>query len=344
MWPVYGQPRAVALLQRSLSEGRIAHAYLLTGPPKTGKATLAKVFAQALSCQADDPPCGDCRLCRGVAAETHPDVRVLRAGVGDGDSSEDEDGEPGKSRRTIGIGRILGLQHDAALLPYEARWKVYIIDGAESLSLPAANSLLKTLEEPPGSVVLILTAVDAKILPSTIVSRCQEIALGLTSFEAIQELLQEKWNVETEQARLLSHLSGGRIGWAIEAVEGEMLADREATLGNIANLARSSRSERFAYAEKLATQFGREVEAARSALDLWQSWWRDLLLVGAGCPDLVINVDRAGELAQQARRYTVDQLFGFILALEEARDQLEKNVNARLALEALMLRMPRPAR
>ncbi len=308
-----------------------------------GKFTLAKVFAQALNCTSDMSPCGTCRMCRTIADETHPDIRVLRPGAGDGEPTDDS-AESGRSARSIGIGKISDLQHDAALLPYEAKWKVYLIDGAESLTIPAANSLLKTLEEPASSVVLILTAVDAKILPSTIVSRCQELALGLMSFDAIEQLLLEKWAVEADRARLLSRLSAGRIGWAIDAAGGETLAEREAVLGSIADLATANRLDRFVYAERLATRFTREVEAARTALDAWLWWWRDLLLVGAGCPDLVINVDRTGELSEQARRYTIEELYGFILALQEARDQLEKNVNARLALESLMLRMPRPAR
>jgi len=156
VWQVVGHEWAVELLKRSLTNGRVAHAYLLTGPPQIGKTTLALNFAQALNCQNPEGPCGECLSCRKIAHGTHPDVRVI-------------EGQGG----TIKIDQIRALQRQAALSCTEGRWKVFILRQMERATTEAANCLLKTLEEPPAHVILVLTASEADALPPTIVSRCQ---------------------------------------------------------------------------------------------------------------------------------------------------------------------------
>lgn len=320
MWPVVGHDWAVELLKRSLENGRVSHAYLLTGPPQIGKTTLALSFAQALNCPSDDRPCGKCLSCRKIARHTHPDVRII----------EGKDG-------TIKIDQIRAVQREVALSPYEGRWRVYIIRGMERATTEAANCLLKTLEEPPANVILLLTAQDADALPPTIVSRCQVLNLRPPATETVRKALQERWGVEAERAELLARLSGGRIGWAITASEDEaILKRRERQLQEMLALAEEGRVSRLDYAYRLS----RQPEAIQEALDLWLSWWRDLLLVKGGCPEMMTNVDQEATLQERARGYTLEQVRGFVKAIQATARQLEQNVNARLALEALMLSLP----
>jgi len=320
MWQVVGHEWAVALLERSLANGRMAHAYLLLGLPQIGKTTLALNFAQALHCLGEERPCGQCRPCLKIAHGNHPDVRVIEAANG-----------------TIKIDQVRDMQREVALSPHEGRWKVYIIRQMERATAEAANCLLKTLEEPPPQVILMLTASDSDQLLPTIISRCQVLNLRPPSVPLVQKALQERWGVDARRAGLLARLSGGRLGWAVRASQDEtILRRRERRLDEMAELMRQGRVERLRYAQRLS----QNPDELQEVLDLWLGWWRDLLLIKGGNSTEVTNVDRQAMLRSQARDYSLDQVRDSIEALRSAVWQLEHNANTRLALEVLMLSLP----
>ncbi|HFD39309.1 MAG TPA: DNA polymerase III subunit delta', partial [Anaerolineae bacterium] len=138
-WPIIGHDWAVTQLRQSLAHGRVAHAYLFCGLPQIGKTHLARLWAQALLCPQPDPPCGQCLSCQKIDHGTHPDVQVLE-GQGAG--------------RSIKIDQVRTLQREAVLLPYEGPRRVFILRDFDQATVEAANSLLKTLEEPPAHVTL----------------------------------------------------------------------------------------------------------------------------------------------------------------------------------------------
>lgn len=193
-----GQERAKTILRHSLERGRISHAYLFVGPSGTGKRTLALAFAAALNCLADQRPCGSCRNCRRIDEGNHPDVTVL---------------EP--EGRSFKIDQIRQVQQLISLKPYEARSKIFILDGAEALTEQAANSLLKTLEEPPPYSVLILLADDSALLP-TITSRCTLVHFQPLPQETVEEYLRQRGIVEAAE---IAAASGGSIGKALHLAE-----------------------------------------------------------------------------------------------------------------------------
>lgn len=333
-----GHEAVVQPLLRAVREGRGAHAYLITGPPQTGKGSLARLLAAAHLCPATDPPCRACLICRRIAAGTHPDMEVLSVGGPCNESGHDHGRDHSRDIRICQVRRVERLLN---LTPFEARARVVIVEPADALNAQSADAFLKTLEEPPGRAVLILIAAEAAALPETIRSRCRPVVLGLLPLATIERYLVQARAVPPEEAALLARLSGGRIGWAIAALDRpETRARRAELLDECAALAIGSRLERLSAAERLAGVFARDRDEGYTALAHWASWWRDILLIAVGRDNQICNVDRRVELATVAMRFDAASAVHVLRALREARQDLESNVNPRLALDALMLRLP----
>jgi DNA polymerase III subunit delta' len=331
MWQVIGQGRAVSLLQQSLKTGKLAHAYLLVGPQHIGKMTLAINLAQALNCEAIDRPCLECISCKKIAAGTHADVRVIGL-----NQNEDE-----AEAKLIGIDQVKEILHSASLPPFEGKHKVFIFDGAELLSMDAANCLLKTLEEPADKVTFILLTTNDRLLLPTVVSRCQHLELPPLSITEEAAALVEKQGIEPERARLLAGLSHGCPGWALTAANDEnTLQRRNEELNRLVGVIKADYEERFDYVARLAARFNQNRGAIYEVLDRWLDYWRDLLLVKLGGHDMITNIDRKNELIEMAGGYRLTQIKDYIMSIRAAAEQLRQNVNARLALEVLMLDIP----
>ncbi len=331
MWQVVGHQWAIALLQNSLTRGNISHAYVFTGSPRIGKTTLALKLARALNCTGEDKPCGECLSCRKISQGIHPDVRMVDLAYQKGLLEERE------GSTALGIDAIRSIQSDAALMPFEGRWKVFIIPQAENMTPGAANCLLKTLEEPPPHVVLLLTALHTDLLFPTIVSRCQIFNLRPPSTDLIGQALERRWGLEGERAHLIAALSAGRMGWAVEAAQNEaLLKERNERLDELLSLPGARRLERLSFAQR----WGSQPERAKEILTLWLGWWRDLLLAKEGCWDKTENIDRRDILAEEAEKHELGEIKEFISSIRKALQQLESNLNLRLALEVLMLDLP----
>lgn len=341
-WGIVGHEWAVDFLQRSITAGRVGHAYLISGPPGVGKALLALRLAQALNCESgSSEPCLACRACRRIARGSHPDVRIGGMATQAAGLKPDE----AARQKDLKIDTVRAWQADISLRPYEGRRRVFILHDAERLNEAASNAMLKTLEEPPPDATLVLVANTAGTLLPTIVSRCLSLMLRPVPRAQIAAALRQRLNVAAEDAEVFAAWSGGRPGWAFRAVEApEELEARQQQLDALLALAGQPRPERFRWAEALAKAYrGGEQESVFATLELWRSWWRDVLLTAAGSPAAVTHVDRRAALERVALRLPLAEIHAFLARLNAAEQQLRENVNPQLALENLALHLPAPS-
>ena len=326
-WPVIGHEWAVDFLKRALKHGRNRHAYLISGSPSLGKMKLALAFAQALNCEAEPParrPCMACRTCTAIARGNDPDL-IRAAG---------DDGAPLKIDAIRDVARLLALK------PYSSRYRVAILDDFHLVAPLAQDALLKTLEEPPGHAILLLLAASAERVLPTIRSRAQLLPLRPAPAELIKTRLIEI-GCDEAQADLLARLSGGRVGWALAANADEApLEFRAEMLGILSKVVEESRMTRMQESEKLSRRAGKDKALLRSVLEIWQTYWRDVLLQCYDSPVKPSNSDRQTQIRALAARLEPAAVLAALEATRRTLGALDTNANLRLALDALFLDYP----
>jgi DNA polymerase-3 subunit delta' len=222
------------------------------------------------------------------------------------------------------------------LKPYQAKYRVALFLRFQEANDNAANALLKTLEEAPAYAVLILTADNPEQLLPTIVSRCEVLRLRPLKIEEVQQALEEK-GFETNQSKLIAHISSGRFGYARRLLESEsLLAEREERLNDLQSLISASRVEKFSYADKLS----KDKDSMRRVILIWLSYWRDVMLRTAQAATPLVNIDRNMEIEDIAHRLDLSSARLVVNELESTLEKMEKNVNSRLLAEVLLLDLP----
>ena len=327
-WSLLGHEWAVDLLSQHVAQGQVRHAYLLTGPQGVGRRTLALRLAQALNCPQPEAPgqaCLKCKTCQRIQKMAYPDLSVVQAEQVGG---------------TLKVEQVRELQHTLSLAPYEGRYRVALLLRFEEAHPSAANALLKTLEEPSPQVVLILTAESVESLLPTIVSRCEVLRLRPLALENLKRGLQTAYGLEAERAELLAHLSAGRPGIALHLHEDPSeLEQRQEWLEDLYQLLASNRVKRFGYIEPLAKKDDKE--KLRNILLTWLTFWRDILLRTTGAETPIVNLDWEPRISKLAGYLDIASAQRVVISLERTLDLLDRNVNARLACEVLMLDLPR---
>ena len=342
VWPVYGHGWAVELLRRALSARssvqssvRLSHAYLLVGASQIGKTALARAFAAALLCS--DPahaPCQQCRACRLMAAGHHPDFRLVQPTI-----KMDRDLVVERQKGELRAEQAEGLIREVALRPLEGTRKVFLIQDMHQANLAFANRLLKTLEEPPSHAVLLVTARHRNEVLPTIVSRCQIVALHPLDQAVLADALQAGWQVPPDDALLLARLAGGRLGWAVDQFHHpERREERSQDLAALWSLVEAGRLERLRFAGQLATQ--RDPLRLFGLLEIWSSWWRDVLLAQAQCTDACSNVDQLPRLTAHAHAFEPQAVHEYLGTLQRVEAALRHTANLRLALDVLLVKLP----
>lgn len=315
---LFAQEQAVDRLIRANAAGRVAHAYLFTGPAGVGKTDAALAFARALNCRdGSGDACECCPSCRKAAAGAHPDIHLVA---------------PAGS--TLKIEQMRELQKTAWLSPLEGRYKAFIVRDADRMTPEAANSLLKILEEPPGQAVFILVSSAPYALLPTIVSRCQQVPFFPASPDRLARHLVDRLGLDPARARLLAYLSGGCTGRALALAEAAGLETRREQAWQIISRAERDLPAALAQAEQLEKQGD-----PQETLDLVAIILRDILLVKCGGGELIVNLDKGEALAELAAGMDLPALVKAVGAVEEAKRSLQRWANPRLVLEVLLTRL-----
>ena len=362
---ILGQPQVREFLRASVASERVTHAYLFTGPAGSNKTMAAYALAQALLCpKGPHGPrggeCGACDICRRVKRKKHPDVRYF-APEGAGGYLVDQ---------------IRDIAADTVLAPIQADRKIYILDRVDLLGVQAANAFLKTLEEPPSDVVLILLGRTRESVLPTIVSRCQVVPFRHIPASEAAGILAQNTGASREKARIAIEACDGSITRGIEFLKSnERLAFRARVLEALAllrnaddwdlvgqagelvvlakaplDVVRAAQEEELAEnADFLAKSAIRQIEArnkrqltAKSLESLRQltaiirSWLRDVLAVCAETPELVINVDARGAIEDAARATDEARVAAALSAVRRGDEAISYNVSPETCIDALL--------
>jgi DNA polymerase III subunit delta' len=342
------QKRPVRILAAFLKKRNIPHALLFTGIEGVGKKDAALAFAMACNCTGEKRrrsesidnatikndlpaavnPCGYCRSCRKIESGNHPDIIRIRP-----------------SGASIKIDQIRGFCDTLAMKPYEARVRVVIISDAHALNPSASNALLKMLEEPPDSSILILTACQISDLLPTIISRCQHIRFNPVSVKSIETRLIENQGLAPDKASIIAAMANGSISrafamnnsswinrrnWLINAV-GPYQPDQSDQPGTLFSM---SSGMLMAFAEMLK----KNKDFLFDSLEIIKSWLRDLVIYNFH-PEKIINKDLITKIQYASQKIDIKSLLLKIDAIQAAQKDIQSNANLRLTLETMMMRI-----
>ena len=343
-----GQKHIVSTLQNALTDGRMAHAYLFTGPRGTGKTTTARLLAKALMCEAGGGaatahPDGTCEQCQEIARGTHPDVYELDAASRTGvDNVRDE------------------IINRVAFAPTQGRYKVYVIDEVHMLTTAAFNALLKTLEEPPAHVVFVLCTTDPQKIPETVLSRCQRLEFHRISDADIAERLEfvctsEGFEYDSEALALVARHARGGLRDALSTLEtlsvhgrGTVrVEDARELLGEVADDTLSGMAELVA-ARDVAGCFARVDEMSSRGMDIEQyvrdftRHMRSVYVAAVAGKGALRDAARPEEFVAQAGKFGGADRLAYILdLLGGLEDTLRTSTDQRLDFEVALTRMAR---
>ena len=317
---VYGHKKQIEILVKVLTGDKIPHAYLFTGIGGIGKKLVALKLAQALQCRlSDDGPCDHCVPCRKIIEGNHPDVMLLQP-----------------EEKYIKIEQVRELKKKLGFKPFEGNKSVCIIDGADKMNVAAANSLLKTLEEPPAETHLILLAENVRSVVPTIISRCQKLKFNPLSSSDIEKILIDEKNFSREEVHAATLIAEGSPGKAITFTKTFPREERDKLVAAFAGIGRVE--EAFSLAETLTKK--EQVEKLMESLEILKFYLRDIVVMKLKVKrDQIINKDQLKSIEDKATRHTLEELLNMVDAVTKTEAALAMNSNKRLSIENLFIQL-----
>lgn len=318
---IIGHNQIIEHLQNAILLNKVSHAYIFDGECGAGKKLLARTFAMTLQCERmEENPCGECRSCKQAMHNNHPDIIWVTH----------------EKPNSIGVKDIREqINNDIIIKPYSGKYKIYIIDEADKLTIQSQNALLKTIEEPPAYAVILLLTTNAEGLLPTVLSRCITIPLRAVDDVEMKQFLMQKLQLPDYQADICVAFAQGNVGKAIRISSSEEFNElREDTLLLLKNIDNMEIYEMIDFVKKIAEN----KKNIYDYLDIMMIWFRDVLLFKAtsDANDLVFK-DNITFITKQANMSSYNGLELVIEAIEKAKARLNANVNFELVMELLLL-------
>lgn len=328
---ILGQEHVIQNLQKVLKKGCLPHSYIFLGMQGVGKTFTAKELAKSLNCkESDTDSCGKCVNCKRISIGTSPDVHWI--------SLESD-------KKFIGINDIKELQYASSLKPVESNYKIFIIQNADRLSEEASNCLLKTLEEPPLSTLIILITNSLDFLLETIVSRCQIIKFLNLPKDTIKTFLRTNYSIDEGALEWYTHVSNGSIGEAVKLMNANLFNKNETLINDLFNL---KVRDNFKISKEIQDGIANEEKSfeekrsyLKTILNLILNYYRDLLLYKTGVVEksYYFNSKHEDLIKAQSNLISIETIIKIIDHIFVAFDNLESNANTNLLLENLLTRL-----
>ena len=318
---IVGHKDVIEHLQNAIRMDKISHAYIFDGETGSGKKLLATMFAMTLQCEEKGvDPCLKFASCKKALSKNHPDIINIVH----------------EKPNSIGIEEIRGqLISDAGIKPYSSPYKIYIISDAQLLTLQAQNALLKTIEEPPSYVVILLLTNNLDALLPTITSRCVTLSLKSVGDDMVKQYLMERLHIPDYQAEIDASIAQGNIGKAKKLADSQEFS--ELTQNALKILKRSGDGDLYEMVDAIK-ELTRDKQNIYDYLDLFLVWFRDVLLFKATREvDSLVFKQEINYIKERARKSSYEGLELIIEAIEKAKVRLRANVNFDLVLELLFL-------
>jgi len=319
---IIGQKDILLSLKKSIENGRVGHAYIFNGPAGIGKKTVARAFAGILLCadRKGFAACGKCIPCRLYKEGSNPDFMGIEA-----------------QGTSIGVDAIRQMQEDIIKKPLYSPKKVYLISEAENMTVQAQNCLLKTLEEPPGYAVIILTTSGYDALLETLRSRSVRYDFRQNSEEEVREALIRNFGTIPENADFIVSYSGGIIGKALELAGSEEFADLR---DNTVDIVFKIRNPRLYSIFEIYRFFEENKSKLDIILDIMLTIYRDMLVLRkTGNEYMLINSDKKDIILNNIQDFSAEKLLTGINTLETARKNIRQNANFQLSIEVMLMKL-----
>ena len=317
---VLGHKSTIENLQNAIKKGQISHSYLFEGEESIGKRMVALSFAKTLLCKKQGlQPCNNCNSCLKFDNFNHPDFELI---------------EPEKDK--IKRDEIKNIIDNINIAPLESPRRIFIIDNSDKIGVEGQNALLKTLEEPPSYINIILITSNINKLIPTILSRCERIKFYPVETKKIGEFLVSKYDKTIEEASFISHFTKGSVGRAITLSETpEFFEMREEVLNIIDSIIKGDKFKAFSSMDF----FLNNKEDYEEILDIIIYWFRDLILYKElGNTELLVNKDKTSLLSSQSF-LKEGQINDIINRIMDTKKDIRGNVNYQLAMETMLLSM-----